>query len=301
MSDQLTYLVPPSFTFRPYTGPIKLGSIITDPTRPHRYITELKHDELADRYPLIEVVPESKHEVTRSSHNNVSAAVWARFWEVASTEASREQKTQRTKSYTMEALQTEYFVGDPSSAEINRRIEHPRIKAILYQSQHWHGIGCGQPVYMVNGIKIAKELAIVYEDTADVTTAVSAEATAPTPAGDVSAGTRLSHGKGVADRDEAHLIGDVVFAYQLLVIQYGNTGRTKLKVDEFRPKAGFQSADWLPMDDTGDRDGKVLMEADIRQASVSDLVREGNGIGVLDVSIDGVGTRLSILSFPLKR
>lgn len=159
MAEQLTYLVTPNFTFRPYVGPIRLGSLIADPTRPHRVLTSVDAETLATKYPRVESVPAYNHEVLRGTKSSVSAAVWARFLQTVSASISGENSKENIRNCTMDELLTEYFVEDPAEEEIQARIAEPKVRTVM-KAQGFLG---GKPVYMINGIKIAKKLVVKQE------------------------------------------------------------------------------------------------------------------------------------------
>ncbi|KAK3629306.1 hypothetical protein LTR56_013035 [Elasticomyces elasticus] len=251
MADRKTYLVVPNFTFRPYTGSIRLGSIVADPTRPHRILSTVDEHVLAQRYPRIEKVPETANEVTRDASASVSGAVWARFLQVAQTEISGQWSTTRVKKYTMDRMDTEYFVFDPEPGEVEARVAEKAVRKVLRGEGSW----ARKPVYMVNGVKIAKGLVVNDVTLGSTSGKLEASGGGPTPAGTVEGGAKLEGGRKKNDQDVTHAAVDVVFAYQLLEIKYGMFHRKTLEIDEYRPKAGFQGVEDENVSDESDGEG----------------------------------------------
>lgn len=281
---QPTYLLAPNFTFKP-SGPIRLGNIIADPLRPHRILTSVDGEALDDphRYPHVERVTEFSRMVARGKGSDVSMAVWARFLQVAGGGMSGERATRVSAEYTMESLVTEYFVQDPEPVEIAARVAQPRVRDIMSGTR----FSRAQPVYMINGVKIAKGLAARREVAQRVSVSVDGEATL-TPAGEASLGVRAGGGVDADERDEWTAGEDIVFAYQLLKIAFKGWGAKKrLDVDEFVPKSAILGQD----DDDSDvdhdeqygyKDAEILTSA----AAVADI--DANDIG-RDVVIVGEG------------
>jgi hypothetical protein len=79
MTQQWTYLLAPSFRFKPNGGPIGLGNLIADPLRPHRALTTVDEAKLKSTYPRIETVTEQGRETSHSTGGEVSMAVWPNF------------------------------------------------------------------------------------------------------------------------------------------------------------------------------------------------------------------------------
>ena len=113
MAQQPTYLLAPNFTFKPYTGPIALGSLIADPFRPHRVLTAVDPVALAARYPGVENVTEYAHIMARGAGHDISVAIWALFLQTVGSRLSGKRAAHIATEYTMDSLVTEYFVGDP--------------------------------------------------------------------------------------------------------------------------------------------------------------------------------------------
>ncbi|KAK7947104.1 uncharacterized protein PG986_011425 [Apiospora aurea] len=82
MAQIKTYLLAPNFTYKP-SGPIQLGSIITNPLRPAKVLSTLDH---ASAEPAAETVIEHDHELSQGRGRSVRAGLWAQFLQTVSAE-----------------------------------------------------------------------------------------------------------------------------------------------------------------------------------------------------------------------
>jgi hypothetical protein len=289
MATQLTYLIAPNHRFRAHDGPIRLGYLIADPTRPHRALSELPNSTLKDKYPHIEKVPETKHDVTRGAGSSIGGSVFARFAQVVKLEISGSKTSERESSYTMDGLQTEYFLKDPDVTEIQSRISEPRVKAYMIPKP-WLP---RRPVYMVSGVMVAQGLVIKASRDESKQGSANAGGTAPTPAGGLDLGAGVSGHRATSDFDENHMAVDVVFAYQLLKIRY-KTLSSKVDIDEYRPKDGFQGVD-ESQHETEDRDATI----ETNTTTFGDLEQLAEDLDRERVTLND-GRELLMLSFPEK-
>jgi hypothetical protein len=104
-----------------FNSPIALGDIIADPLQPYQALTTV---DAKTTYNI--------QKNTGGSHSETHVT------------SSRESR------YTMDTLETRYF--DPPLKEIKARVNDPRVQDIIK--------GGRQPVYMVTGLKIAKDLGL---------------------------------------------------------------------------------------------------------------------------------------------
>lgn len=290
MTDQGTFLIAPSFRFIPHTGSIRLGSLLADPTRPHRVLTTIDASELPGTYPDIEKVIEHGYEVLRSSRKTVSGAIWARFLDTAGAKLGGQDSVENRTQYSAEEVQTEYFKFDPSMDLIRARVAEPRVKAHMQRL-----MGPRKSVYMIHGVKIATKLSLVREASTLVSADLAADGAVPTPAGEVNLGMAADRSKLRSDREVSHLGQDVVFAYQLLKIEYAHWIGEVLKVDEHRSEAGFHGiTEATPPKD----DNEELLRCS--SAAEQDLGQIGQGSQVLSVVLDDA-TELKLITFPEKK
>lgn len=255
MARNLTYLLTPNFTFKPHTGPISLGSIIADPFRPHRVLSAIDSQTLAQRYPRVETCTESPRFVKREAGRDIGISVWAHVLHSIGGSLSGQHARHVSSEYNIDSLETEYFLEDPDQAEIEQRVAAPRVRAAMMPS----GLGLPQPVYMVTGIKIAKGLSVVTKTAKkDSTGFENGIPTKPLPTLG-AADFRIAAGTTSADSWKTG--DDVVFAYQLLKIELKGWKSRTLLFDEFRPKAAFLGID--DMAHEGKDHDNILKESDI--------------------------------------
>ncbi|UNI20029.1 hypothetical protein JDV02_006161 [Purpureocillium takamizusanense] len=271
MAKQPTYLLAPNFRFKPGTGPIALGNIIADPLRPHRALTTVGADVLKSAYPRIETMADYHRTVSHSTSRDVSMAVWAQFLQTVSAKISGEHGTSVQTSYTMDALETSYFVTDPTLEEIEARIKAPRVQAVIKAGRM---PGLRQPVYMVTGLMVAKAFAGQQDRQKHRAGALEVTGDVPTPAGDVGLGTSLSRSLGTEKSDSWVAGEDIVFAYQLLKIELKGWKGTRIEYDELRHKAAFlnKEKDEGDVDEYDEDDqGEVRLQKIAHVESVDDI------------------------------
>ncbi|KAL7793614.1 hypothetical protein V8C37DRAFT_378459 [Trichoderma ceciliae] len=260
MASQPTYLLAPNFRFKPDTGPIALGNIITDPLRPHRALTAIDADSLRANYPRIETITEYDYALSRATSQGVSMAVWTQFVQTVSAKISGQRNSQAQASYAMDSLETMYFVTDPSLGEMEARLRVPRVQAFVKADSF---PGLRKPVYMVTGLMIAKGFTAQEEKGNYKSSEVEAGGSVPTPAGDVGLGADLASSMDNTQSHTWKVREDIVFAYQLLKIEIKGWKGTKLKYDELRHKAAYLSRDdESDEDDEDDEDyisGQVMV------------------------------------------
>ncbi|KAN0067884.1 hypothetical protein V8E54_014131 [Elaphomyces granulatus] len=206
MTQQPTYMLAPNFHFKLGTGPIALGNIIADPLRPHRAVTTIDEDTLKRTYPHIKMVTDYDRRMTyvtspgmitdydgnmvHKTGHGLSIDIWKQFVQTTSAKVSSELGTHT--NYTMDALETTFFITDPPIKEIAARVKAPRVRAVINSIA-----GFQQPLYMVTGLKIARGFAVQ---------------------------ERGKHRAGAVEISKT--AEDIVFAYQLLridvKIEYGS-------------------------------------------------------------------------------
>ena len=252
MAQQPTYLLAPNFHFKPDTGPIALGNIIADPLRPHRALTTVDVGTLKAVYPRIETMTDYDRSMMRRTSSDLSMAVWAQFVQTVCAKVSGERGTSVHTNYTMGALETAYFVTDPTLEEIEARLKVPRVQAVVKAGSM---PGLRQPVYMVTGLMIAKGLAAQQERGKYRAGEVKVRGNVPTPAGDVGLGANLAKSASTEESDTWKAGEEIVFAYQLLKIEVKGWKGIKIEYDELRHKAAYLSKD--DEDDEEDDDDEI--------------------------------------------
>lgn len=81
------------------------------------------------------------------------------------------------------------------------------------------------------------------------------------------------------------------------MIEYGGWRQKNLKVDEYRPKSGFQGVE---DDDEEDDEDSAGTGVAIQKAAVTDLEISPENVDTLTVEADGRAVDLSIISFTEK-
>jgi hypothetical protein len=186
------------FHFKPGTGPIALGNIIADPLRPHRALTTVNVGTLKAVYPPIETMTDYDRSMTRGTSSDLSMAVWAKFVQTVSAKVSGERGTSVHTNYTMDALETAYFVTDPPLEEIEARLKVPRVQAVVKAGSM---PGLRQPVYMVTGLMIAKGFAALQHRGKHRAGEVEVSGNVPPPAVNVGLGANLAKSASMEESD----------------------------------------------------------------------------------------------------
>lgn len=266
MALQPTYLLAPNFHFKPGTGPIALGNIIADPLRPHRALTTVSVGTLKAVYPPIETMTDYDRSMTRGTSSDLSMAVWAKFVQTVSAKVSGEHGTSVHTNYTMDALETAYFVTDPPLEEIEARLKVPRVQAVVKAGRM---PGLRQPVYMVTGLMIAKGFAALQHRGKHRAGEVEVSGNVPPPAVNVGLGANLAKSASTEEGDTWKAGEDIVFAYQLLKIEVKGWKGTKIEYDELRHKAAYLSKD--EEDDEEDDEDEITGQVTASVASEDNL------------------------------
>jgi hypothetical protein len=282
MSQQPTYLLAPRFIFKPDTGPITLGSLIADPFRPHRVLTTIDEAVLSSKYPPVEKFLERDSKFSRDTSRDPPFSIWAQFLQTINAKTHVAHTTASLAQFTMDALETVYFATDPTQEEIEARVNVPRVQAAIASGQL---LGRRQPVYMVTGLKIAKNFAVVKERGSRKEGGIGAGVPIPTPASDVGIGADLGGGKSIWEKDEWKTDADIVFAYQLLKIEVKGWKDKTVQFDEFRHKAAYLSNNDDSEDEGGDETVQKLIEVTARKAIGADFTEADNEFEVSLVEV----------------
>jgi hypothetical protein len=218
-------------------------------------------------YPPISTSTDFDRTLDRTTSSSISVSLWASFLSTAKLSVESSKSLLESKVFAMDALETREWLSDPALEEIRRRINHPKVKAVMRGDRM---LG-RQPVYMISGIKIAKNLRINLASGTLRSGALGNEVPIPTPAGDVGIGANFGGEKGREDTESWRIEGDVVFAYQLLKIQVKGWKGEKMCVDEWRSKAAYLCDD----EDMGSKDECDDGNGEIAEVDVADMTVEG--------------------------
>lgn len=291
MAQQPTYLLAPNFHFRAGTGPIALGNIIADPLRPHRALTTVDAGTLKAIYPRVETFTYYDRSMKLVTSHDVSMAVWAQFVQTVSAKVSGERGTSMHTNYTMDALDTTYFVTDPPLEEIEVRLKVPRVQAVVKAGSM---PGLRQPVYMVTGLMIARGFAALQERGKHKAGEVEVSGNVPTPTGDAGLRANLAKSASTEESDMWKAGEDIVFAYQLLKIEVMGWKGTKIKYDELRHKAAYLSKD--DEDDEEDDEDEITGQVTASAASVVNLPVSHSSGGIATVELGEGGSKITCIS-----
>lgn len=236
MAQQPTYLLTPSFNFKP-VGPIALGNLIADPLRPHRVLTSPGPTGL-ESYPNVETCACYEHTTTQDATHDLSMGIWARFVQAISANVSGGCGATAHNQYKMEALEVRYFITDPTLEVIKARLAVPRVQAAMKANNI---PGFRHPVYTVTGLMIAKGFEATQKRGNKISAEVGVDGSAPTPGGQAEAGVNVTRSKHMEEGDAWKAGDNIVFAYQLLKIEVKGLKGTRIESDELKHKAAFLS------------------------------------------------------------
>lgn len=217
-----------------------MGNIISHPLQPHRALTTVDAATLEKVYPRVETFTEHERSITRGDHRGVSISVWAEFLQTVSGKVSGGYGSDVQSNYTMDSLETIYFVADPPIEEVQARLKVPRVQAITKVNRI---PGFRTPVYMVTGLMVAKGLSVAMENNKHRNGETEIGGNAPSPVGQVGAGANLAKSTSTEEADKWRAGEDIVFAYQLLKIEVKGWKGDKVEYDELRHKAAYLSND----------------------------------------------------------
>ncbi|KAI2913172.1 hypothetical protein CBS147343_9640 [Aspergillus niger] len=289
MAQQPTYILSPDFHFKPGTGPIGLGNIISHPLRPHRALTTVDATTLEKVCPRVERFTDYDRSIERRDSRDVSMSLWTEFLQTVSGELSGGRGKDVRSNYTMDQLQTEYFVTDPPLEEIQARLKAPRVQAVTKAGRI---PGFRTPVYMVTGLMIAKGFTASMENTKRHNGEINVGGNIPSPGIQVGAGANLAKSTSTEESDTWRAGEDIVFAYQLLKIEVKGWKGDRVKYDELRHKAAYLSKD---DDDETDDDDDAVEEIIISSADASTLSSDHDQGGMTVTEVGDGNSRISCI------
>ncbi|RAH53112.1 hypothetical protein BO85DRAFT_430336 [Aspergillus piperis CBS 112811] len=290
MAQQPTYILSPNFHFKPGTGPIGLGYIISHPLRPHRALTTVDAMTLEKVYPRVERFTDCERSIERGDSRDASMSLWAEFLQTLSGKLSGGRGSDVRSNYTMDQLETEYFVTDPPLEEIQARLKAPRVQAVTKAGRI---LGFRNPVYMVTGLMIAKGFTATMENNKRHNGEIEVGGNIPSPGIQVGAGANLAKSTSTEGSDTWRAGEDIVFAYQLLKIEVKGWKGDRVKYDELRHKAAYLSKD---DEDETDEDDDSVEEIIIGSADPGTLTSDHDQ-GSMTVTEIGEGdSRVSCIS-----
>ncbi|KAJ6024227.1 aldehyde dehydrogenase conserved site [Penicillium herquei] len=278
MAQRPTYILAPNFYFKPETGPIALGNIISHPLRPHRALTTIDPKTLQEKYPRIETLACHDRSIKQGTSRDVSMSIWGEFLQTVTSKISGGRGSDLESTYTMECLETKYFVSDPEMEEIQARLKVSRVRSVIDSSMIPK---MKNPVYIVTGLMIAKGFSIERQSEKRHTEEFEISGSAPTPGSQVGLGTSLSSSFSRKEGDSWKSSEDIVFAYQLLKIEIKGWLKERVVYDELRHKAAYlanddsDEVDEVDNDNDNDNDNGIG-QIDMRPAE-AEVLPTGNG------------------------
>jgi hypothetical protein len=238
-----TYFLAPNFDIAPPpTGPLFLGSIVTDPRNPSRSLT--KENDTTPKTTSIYTSYKEGYSVKRSQMREGKVGIWASFLATilgigANAEASRNHETDEV--YNCDRLETEYF--QPDDAYIFQALQVLRVKSYIEKS--WFE----KPVYMITGLKIARGAIAESGEGKALGWTAKASVDGTSLGIPVSGGPKLE-GK-IENKEQISWKGssDFVFAYQVIKIKSKRKDLT-FKEEAYNKGALYNDDDDVVKDET---------------------------------------------------
>jgi hypothetical protein len=223
-----TYFLAPNWTNRP-GGKIAIGNIIRNPLKPHLVLTKPDPRQPAA---TTEKFTERNWRLSVETARNVNLSLWAEFLEVIKLSLNANRERIRSSSFTMSSLDTITLVEEPTPEEIKTRCNDPLVVDYMRPDSLR-----ASPVYMVTGIKVAKDFKL--EGEATTTKGLAGELGGQiSPEASIGGGAGGSRTDKISDAFEAD--GDIVFAYQLMKIQPKGWGKEKtFETSEYQHRQAF--------------------------------------------------------------
>jgi hypothetical protein len=223
-----TYFLAPNWSYRP-GGKIAIGNIVRNPLKPHMVLS--KPDPSMPAL-ATETTTEWNWHLSVETATNLSLSLWSAFLQVFNLNFAANRERSKTSNFTMTSLDTITLSEDPMPDHIKKRCNDPRVREYM----RLDSMLCS-PVYMVTGIKVAKDFKLEGEKSA--TNGIVGEVGGQvSPETSLGAGAGISKTRRIADGFEAE--GDVVFAYQLMKIKpKGWSKEKKLETSEYQNHQAF--------------------------------------------------------------
>lgn len=206
---------------------------IVDPLKPHIALTKADPTKQSP----MEVSVHRDWHIGLQTALNLSLGIWGVFIEALRLSLTLGRQRSSNRVYSTSSLHTVTYAEDPSDDEITARCNDPKVKEFMRPGS----VLC-KPIYMITGLKIAKDFKI--ESDNSVTHSVAGEAGGEVAPGAASVGANMA-----AERTERWEAGfnadhDIIFAYQLLKIKpKGWSKDKKLVPTEFHHRKAFLDDD----------------------------------------------------------
>jgi hypothetical protein len=214
-----TYFLAPNWDYPP-GGLIRLGSLVTDPRKPHRSLNRASPIDI-DEGNVVQST-KKKWELTRTQLTEVRVGVWGSFLHFVGVKGgtSYNHNYDSSEIYKCDTLEANPF--QPDKAYIFESLQNPFVKSYIVDNGH------RKPVYMITGVKIARGFTVTTKSGktqgGDVKLGIST-ASLGTPV-QVGPSFKISTGSSEDVSFEAGVGStDCVFAYQLIKIRSKRNGK----------------------------------------------------------------------------
>lgn len=241
MEYSKTYFILPTTVYKP-DDYIQLGQVITDPRKPF--------ERLAKPLPLKghlkpRISPALEWSATNVKTGEFSVGIFSHVVNIMTAEASGSQSRQEALSWQAALLETQFFEISEDPTYVERTVKITAVEEWLKKHRRF-----GKTVYMITGLKIAKNPGkIAYDGTDTSNLAVNLKARLD-PEDAVEAGAAASNQKSESTTYEARADMAYIFAYRLRKLRV--TWHNQLKLGDYKAGGNLYGA--------GNREGHVSEE-----------------------------------------
>ncbi|RSM09093.1 hypothetical protein CDV31_007860 [Fusarium ambrosium] len=213
-----TWFLPPDFNFFP-EGEIRLGTILKYPDRPTLTLASLDPKETPHiSLPAVTTITETGHAHSAGSGSSAGANIFAKFVDLASISGRADVSKYEDYKFGTVDHEVRFFSRALSPEALRSIVQLEAVKEFINGGPF--GRFRKRPVYLLSGIRVAKDSFSVTTTTGSVTS-VAADVSASA----VGGGVPIQAGGGITadhEKHESHSYNTapgVVFAYRLHVIR----------------------------------------------------------------------------------
>ncbi|RMJ18503.1 hypothetical protein CDV36_001783 [Fusarium kuroshium] len=223
MDHPKTYFILPTTIYKP-DDYIQLGQVITDPRRPF--------ERLAKPLPLEgplepRIAPAIEWSATNTKTGEASVGVFAYVVNLMTAEASGGKSRNEAQTWEAALLETRFFEISEDPTYVEQTAKIAVVEEWLKKHRH-----LGKTVYMITGLKIAKNPGKVTYDGSDASNLAVNLKAALNPEGVVEGRCEASHQRSGATTYEEKPEGAYVFAYRLRKLRV--TWKHKFKLHDYK-------------------------------------------------------------------
>ncbi|KAK4070958.1 uncharacterized protein Triagg1_6325 [Trichoderma aggressivum f. europaeum] len=231
MEYSKTYFILPTTIYKP-DDYIQLGQIITDPRKPFERLAKplpLEGPLRPHTSPLLE------WSATNVKTGECSVGIFSHVVNIMAAEASGSQSQHEALSWEAALLETRFFEISEDPTYVERTAKVPAVEEWLKQHRRF-----GKTVYMITGLKIAKNPGKVAYDGADTSTlAVNLRATLD-PENALEAGVAAGNLRSGVTAYEARAETAYIFAYRLRKLRV--TWRNRFRIGDYKAGGNLYGA-----------------------------------------------------------